>query len=211
MWRSLRKPVLALAALAALAASPRAEAEHIYRWVDADGVIHITNIPQGGKRSARKHVADPELSHYSPGPEAPLEFQPNDVTARYDPYIKEACAQYHIPPALVRAVMNAESNFNPQAMSNKGAMGLMQLMPATGDEMFVTRLTDPRDNILGGVRYLRVLTNLFDGDMVKIVAAYNAGPRAVWDAGGVPDIPETQDYVRKVLRLYFSYKNPAAR
>ena len=114
------------------------------------------------------------------------------------------------PPALVRAVMHAESAFDPNAVSNVGASGLMQLMPATAREMYVKDIFDAKDNIEGGVRYLRVLANEFDGDMVKIVAAYNAGPKAVWNAGGVPAIPETQDYVRKVLRLYFSYKNPPA-
>ncbi len=211
MFNRFRQIAPWIASLGLVGASASARAERIYRWVDKEGVIHVTNIPVGAKRSSGSHklAADPAFTHYQPGPEAPLDFQPNDVTAPYDAYIKEACAEYHIPPALVRAIMNAESNFNPKAMSEKGALGLMQLMPTTGEEMYVTNLTDPHENIRGGVRYLRVLTNLFDGDMVKIVAAYNAGPRAVWDAGGVPAIPETQDYVRKVLKLYFGYKNQA--
>ena len=103
--------------------------------------------------------------------------------------------------------MAAESNFNPRAVSPKGALGLMQLMPDTATEMFVADVFDPRQNILGGVRYLRVLANMFNGDMVQLVAAYNAGPGAVKAAAGIPALAETQEYVKRVLRLYFSYKN----
>jgi soluble lytic murein transglycosylase-like protein len=115
-----------------------------------------------------------------------------------------------MPPALVRAVMHAESAFDPNALSHVGASGLMQLMPGTAREMYVKDIFDPKENIEGGVRYLRVLANEFDGDMVKIVAAYNAGPDAVKKYGGqVPPYPETQAYVRKVISLYFQYKAQA--
>jgi soluble lytic murein transglycosylase-like protein len=108
---------------------------------------------------------------------------------------------------LVRAVMHAESAFDPNAVSPVGASGLMQLMPQTAQEMFVKDIFDAHENIEGGVRYLRVLANQFDGDMVKMIAAYNAGPDAVLKYGGqVPPYPETQAYVRKVLALYFQYK-----
>ena len=103
--------------------------------------------------------------------------------------------------------MHAESGFNPNAVSAVGASGLMQLMPATASEMYVKDIFDVRDNIEGGTRYLRVLANEFDGDMVKMVAAYNAGPDAVKKYGGkVPPYAETQAYVRKVIALYFEYK-----
>jgi soluble lytic murein transglycosylase-like protein len=119
----------------------------------------------------------------------------------------KAAERYRIPTALVRAIMHTESNFNSNALSPKGASGLMQLMPATASEMYVKDIFDTRDNIEGGVRYLRVLANLFNGDMVKMVAAYNAGPEAVRKYGGkVPPYPETQAYVRKVLQLYTHYK-----
>ncbi|HEX8537303.1 MAG TPA: lytic transglycosylase domain-containing protein, partial [Cystobacter sp.] len=115
--------------------------------------------------------------------------------------------RYKIPSALVRAIMHTESNFKTNALSPKGASGLMQLMPGTASEMYVRDIFDSRENIEGGVRYLRVLANLFEGDMVKMVAAYNAGPEAVRKYGGqVPPYPETQAYVRKVLQLYFHYK-----
>ncbi len=103
--------------------------------------------------------------------------------------------------------MHAESNFDPNAVSPKGACGLMQLMPATATEMYVKDIFDEKENIEGGVRYLRVLANQFDGDMVKMIAAYNAGPDAVRKYGGeMPPYEETQEYVRKVLQLYYHYK-----
>ncbi len=123
------------------------------------------------------------------------------------PNIVKAAERYRIPTALVRAIMHTESNFNSNALSPKGASGLMQLMPATASDMYVKDIFDTRDNIEGGVRYLRVLANLFNGDMVKMVAAYNAGPEAVRKYGGqVPPYAETQAYVRKVLQLYYHYK-----
>ena len=103
--------------------------------------------------------------------------------------------------------MAVESNFDHRALSEKGAMGLMQLMPATAKDMYVSDAWDPLQNIEGGARYLRILANQYEGDMVKTVAAYNAGPEAVRRAGGgIPNIPETQEYVRKVVALYQAYK-----
>lgn len=214
----MKRPVLPSGVLCAalLLCAASARAERIYKWTDEDGVLHITNIGRDGRKhgggsSANHRLADPDFKRWVPGPTAPLDFAPLDQTAKYDPVIRESCATYQIPPALVRAIMNAESNFDPRAMSNKGAIGLMQLMPTTGSQMAVTNINEPAENIRGGVRYLRWLTNEFDGDMVKVVAAYNAGPNAVKQAGGVPQIPETQDYVRKVIGLYFKYKGEPAR
>ena len=103
--------------------------------------------------------------------------------------------------------MSVESNFDHRAVSEKGAMGLMQLMPGTAKEMYVSDAWDPSQNIEGGARYLRILANQYQGDLVKTLAAYNAGPEAVRRAGGeVPNIPETREYVRKVVALYEAYK-----
>jgi soluble lytic murein transglycosylase-like protein len=113
-----------------------------------------------------------------------------------------------VPVELARAVMQAESHFDAHAISPKGALGLMQLMPGTAQEMYVRDALEPSDNIAGGVRYLRVLANEFHGDMVQMVAAYNAGPDAVHKYNGkVPPFPETQAYVRKVIALYFQFKD----
>jgi len=193
----------ACCACLALAAAPAAAGEKLYRYTDEDGVTVISNVPPSRAKKALRVRKEGELTKIT----APLEFAPSRGSAEYDAHIEEACALYRIPPALARAVMAAESNFNPKAVSRMGAMGLMQLMPGTAAEMFVTDAFDPKQNIHGGVRYLRVLANMFDGDMVRIVAAYNAGPEAVKRAGGIPQIAETQEYVERVLRLYFSYKN----
>ncbi len=198
------KPAIFLA----LALSVPAFAGGIYKYVEADGTIVYTNVPPKGAQ-ARKVEGE-----FRP---APSIDQPSRITSStkrsmtdYDAYIDEAAIRYKMPPALVRAVMHTESAFDPTALSQVGASGLMQLMPGTAREMYVKDIFDPKENIEGGVRYLRVLANEFDGDMVKMVAAYNAGPDAVKKYGGqVPPYPETQAYVRKVISLYFQYKAQA--
>ncbi len=122
--------------------------------------------------------------------------------------IAESASFYKIPQALVKAVIATESNYNPSAVSERGAIGLMQLMPQTAKEMYVDDPFDPVQNIYGGTRYLRVLVNQFDGDLVKVVAAYNAGPDTVrrLTTNPVPNIPETQEYVRRVLSNYQTFR-----
>jgi soluble lytic murein transglycosylase-like protein len=103
--------------------------------------------------------------------------------------------------------MAVESNYNARAVSEKGAVGLMQLMPGTAKDMYVYDVWDPAQNIDGGARYLRLLANQYGGDLMRTLAAYNAGPDAVRRSGGkIPDIPETREYVRKVLALYQDFK-----
>jgi len=120
--------------------------------------------------------------------------------------LQEASQRYNIPSFLIRAVMAVESNFRPDAISSAGAKGLMQLMPETAEEMGVSNIFDPRQNILGGTRYLRVLANTFNGDLVLTLAAYNAGHLAVVRHMDIPPFAETQRYVRRVLKLYYFYK-----
>lgn len=176
----------------------------VYAYVDKEGVLHLTNLPD-----------DPRYRPY------PLKNKKNTFTWRddlgklrevyrvgvqdYDELITEAASYYSLPPALVKAVVAVESSFEPAAVSHAGAQGLMQLIPATAREMQVSDPFDPEDNIYGGSRYLRVLANQFDGDVRLTVAAYNAGPRAVEKAGAVPNIYETRKYVRRVLALYRHY------
>jgi soluble lytic murein transglycosylase-like protein len=126
----------------------------------------------------------------------------------YRDHVRKAAKAYRLPEELLHAVMAVESGFNPMAMSNKGAAGLMQLMPGTAKDMYVNDVWSPSQNIDGGARYLRILANQYDGDLTKTLAAYNAGPEAVRRAGGgVPGIQETRDYVRKVLAIYERLKS----
>lgn len=177
--------------------------EAIYRYVEKDGTIVYTNVPPAGSNKARKLAGT-----FTPAPNKSVPVRGRSRTPpELDPHIAAAAQRYRVPTALVRAIMHTESNFNPNALSHKGASGLMQLMPATASDMYVKDIFDTKDNIEGGVRYLRVLANMFQGDMVKMIAAYNAGPEAVKKYGGkVPPYAETQEYVRKVLQLYYHYK-----
>lgn len=177
--------------------------EGIYRYVEKDGTIIYTNVPPpGGKRAKRLKGTFTQAQ----APSAPVRGRAS-APVDLEPHIVTASRRYKIPAPLVRAIMHAESNFDSNAVSPKGACGLMQLMPPTAAEMYVKDIFDEKENIEGGVRYLRVLANQFDGDMVKMIAAYNAGPDAVRKYGGnIPPYEETQDYVRKVLQLYYHYK-----
>jgi hypothetical protein len=198
--RALFLPLLCSLMLAPLGA--RAEGG-IYRYVEKDGTIVYTNVPPGGAKKASRLKG---TFSEAPATSAPVKGR-SRTPEELEAHITTAATRYKIPSALVRAIMHTESNFNTTALSPKGASGLMQLMPGTASDMYVRDIFDTRENIEGGVRYLRVLANLFEGDMVKMVAAYNAGPDAVRKYGGqVPPYPETQAYVRKVLQLYFHYK-----
>ncbi|MEY4577671.1 MAG: hypothetical protein RL701_2374 [Pseudomonadota bacterium] len=119
-------------------------------------------------------------------------------------HVNEAAAVFQLPRALLLAVIEIESAGNPRALSRRGALGLMQLMPATAERMGVVDARAARDNILGGARYLRQLVDQFDGDLSLALAAYNAGPATVRRYGGVPPYRETQWYVRVVLERYQS-------
>ena len=120
-----------------------------------------------------------------------------------DKYVDEMSAKHKVDPELIRAVISAESGYNPTATSRKGAQGLMQLMPGTAQQLGVRDAYNPKQNIEAGVRYLRALLDKYDGDLDKALAAYNAGEGAVERAGGVPGIRETQNYVQKITDRYF--------
>ena len=185
-------------AFALLAGDVRAD---IYRYVDKDGVVHFSNRNKKGtlvtKAGKPKASSQPRSTSVQADGIAPT---------RYDGIIREASALYQIPEALIRAVIRVESGFNPRALSHANAHGLMQLIPATAERMMVTDIYDPRQNIFGGTRYLRVLANLFNGDLQLTVAAYNAGENAVIKYGGIPPYEETRHYVTKVLSHYEAYR-----
>ncbi|HEY6881298.1 MAG TPA: lytic transglycosylase domain-containing protein [Polyangiales bacterium] len=176
----------------------------IYEYVDADGVAHYTNVPQVGK-SWRRVVFEGRRSRRLKTPVERRERSPERYT-RYDEHLIEAAQLYQLPVALLRAVTHIESDFDPNVVSVDGAMGLMQLMPSTAQRMGVIDPFDPRQNILGGARFLRILANQWKGDLVKTVASYNAGPGAVERYNGVPPFGETRRYVTRVLERYYSYQ-----
>lgn len=141
-----------------------------------------------------------------------------DVTAEYfavpankayDDIIEEAAVKYEMDSNLIRAVMQAESAFHPYVVSRAGAEGLMQLMPDLADEMGVNNAFDPRDNIMGGVRYLKRLLDYHDGDIDLALASYNAGPGNVERYGGIPPFRETRNYVKTIKQILKSRKRSA--
>jgi soluble lytic murein transglycosylase-like protein len=179
----------------------------IYKVVRPDGTIEFTNQPGARSRKGAALVARarrPAAAAFMPSDASPERF------TRYDAHIREAAALYQIPEELIRAVIRVESDFDPRAVSRANAHGLMQLLPETATRMLVTDILDPRQNILGGVRYLRVLANTFNGNLELTLAAYNAGEGAVIRYGGIPPYEETRGYVVRVLTYYRAYRALAA-
>jgi len=129
------------------------------------------------------------------------EFKAVPAKKAYEDIIQEAATTYEIDPSLIRAVMQAESAFHPFVVSRAGAEGLMQLMPALADEMGVTDSFDPRENIMGGARYLKQLLDQHNGNIALTLASYNAGPGNVKRYGGVPPFKETRSYVKKIKAI----------
>lgn len=168
----------------------------IYMYKDENGIMHFTN--QSIPRTSRKYkffMSEKEEEAYA-APRARL----------YDEIIQLAAATHNLEEDLIKAVMRTESAFNPNAVSRKGAMGLMQLMPETAKRMGVSDPFIPMDNVLGGARYLRMMLDQFDGNVEFALAAYNAGPSNVLKYNGVPPFRETKDYIRKVNRFREQYK-----
>jgi soluble lytic murein transglycosylase-like protein len=212
--------VLGLAGLSLLALALPARAD-IFECVAKDGSVHFTNskpsgmrctvavrgapaakpAPTGGSasRPAVARASRPASAAMAPAPGG-------DRRRAYDRLLQEAARLYQLPVAFVRAVVKVESDFNPQVVSHAGAMGLMQLMPRTAASMGVSDPFDPRQNIYGGTRYLRILANKFNGDLVLTIAAYNAGEGAVMRYKGVPPYAETRRYVHRVLQHYYAFR-----
>lgn len=158
----------------------------IYKYVDKNGVVLFTNVPQ--EKPLRKNISVNRTSS-------------SRSSSNYDQIISNKSSKYSVEPSLIKAIITVESNWQKNAVSNKGAMGLMQLMPSTAKDMGVANPFDPDENIDGGTRYLRFLLDRFN-DVPMAVAAYNAGPGSVANYGGIPAFPETEDYVKKVLSIY---------
>lgn len=185
-------------------ALPQVADADIYRCRRPDGTLHFTNKAKS-KRGCKVVVRDSKRRAATPKSGAKRR-KVSRSSAPYESIIQEAARLYQLPEPFLRAVMKVESNFNPDVVSRAGAMGLMQLMPATARSMGVQDPFNPRQNILGGARYLRVLANRFNGDLILTVAAYNAGEGAVNRYEGVPPYDETQRYVRRILKHYYAYR-----
>ena len=176
----------------------------VYKYRDSTGHIHLTDKPMRGMKLLMRYSL-PTRQGYSKrrpssGAVMALMKKRRDILA---PLIKKAADDNRLRPALVHAVVRAESAYRADAVSSKGAVGLMQLMPATAERFGVTNPRDPAQNLRGGTTYLRELLEMFDNDLQLALAAYNAGENAVMRYGNkIPPYPETQGYVRKVIRFY---------
>jgi len=198
--RLIHKAALAPWLLLLLLVTAPARAD-IYRHVDANGVVHFTNAPHFTSR--------PEQSAWS---FYRKELRPARSAAApslvhgYHEIIRANARAYRLEEALVKAVIKAESNYNPHSRSSKGAQGLMQLIPATAQLMKVDDPFDPAENIRGGSNYLRLMLDQFSGNLDLALAAYNAGPNAVQRYGGIPPYTETRQYVQRVRRYLDEYR-----
>jgi soluble lytic murein transglycosylase-like protein len=157
------------------------------------------------RREVKMAFPDLELTSMPPNPEKP---KPSALI--YDQWIRGACRKHSMDPALVMAVIHAESRFDPLAVSPRGAMGLMQLSPVITRELGIRDPFNPQLNIDGGVRYLKDLLDLFDGDLELALAAYNAGPTQVYRHNGVPPFKETQEYLKRVFGYLTFYQKPGS-
>jgi hypothetical protein len=176
----------------------------IYKCVDRLGAVSFTNVP--ASQSCRVLVEEAKLSltNTNSGFRFSEHFSVDSDT--YDQHIKIISLRYGVDPHLIKAMIRTESDFDRNAISRHGAQGLMQLMPGTARDLNVINPFDPRENIDGGVRYFRAILDSFDGNLPLSLAAYNAGPNLVKRCQRIPAIPETVDYVKRVLSYYKGYR-----
>ena len=184
----------------------------IFRFEDDQGIVHFTNVPTETKY--RLYLREYQKANSS-SPALKAQKKPpllaRNLSAEspvIENHIIEASQFYGLDPKLVQAVIQVESNFDPTAVSPKGAQGLMQLMPQTARDMQVADPFQPRDNIIGGTRYLKFLLDIFNNDLTLALAAYNAGPEKVNLYRGIPPYNETKNYVQKVIQTYHRIRGP---
>ena len=177
----------------------------MYKFTDKDGIVHYTNVKPAGQKNVKTfsfpcYASDPKCNQLD-WEKIPLNRQ------AFDDEIRAAAQVFTVDDSLIRAIIHAESAYQPEALSPRGAQGLMQLMPATQKELQIDDVFDPISNIEGGTLYLSQLLNQFDHDVDLAAAAYNAGPGAVREYGGIPPYKETREFVRRVKILYRRYRS----
>jgi hypothetical protein len=187
----------------------------MYQCTDRSGAVSFTNAPASQNCRAMSDESRPSFSkasvwrQHGNGFDFPSHFSADP--SLYDQHIRIVSLRYGIDPFLVKAMIRTESDFDRYAISRHGAQGLMQLMPGTARDLNVINPFDPRENIDGGVRYLRAILDSFDGNLPLSLAAYNAGPNLVKRCQRIPAIPETVEYVKRVLYHYKGYRGYEAR
>ena len=195
----------------AMAALSRPALADIYSFKDENGVVHFSNMPDDKRyKLIRREAGSAPAPVAAPAAAAAANvYMPAEESIRrFSPIIDTASRLHGVDAALIHAVISAESGYNPSALSKAGAMGLMQLMPQTAKRYGVTNIMDPVQNITGGVRYLRDLLSMFNGNLELAIAAYNAGENAVIKYGNkIPPYAETVQYVPKVLGFYRKFQS----
>lgn len=196
-WSGIQSSyVLIIFALAFLISTTPTAYADIYMYIDDDGVMHFTNAPTESDRDYKVYIREKRsnsVTFYS--------------TDKYDDLISNACEIYGVDSRLVKAIIKAESDFNPRAVSKKGAVGLMQIMPENFQLLDIQNPFDPKENIMGGTRYFKYLYDRFEGKLTLSLAAYNAGPTTVDNYNKtIPPYRETEQYVQRVLQYYRNFK-----
>lgn len=204
MHRAVKHFACVAAGVLWLLAAP-ASAGDIYVYQARDGSRLITDHPriEAGYRLIKVYSESKVWQQTGKRQRAAVRPRPSS----FDPLIRKTAHQLNLDPMLLKSVMHAESAFDPNAVSRKGASGLMQLMPDTARRYGVSSIFNPRQNVVGGARYLSDLLEQFNGDLELALAGYNAGENAVHETGGVPPYAETRHYVKKVMALYRRYRN----
>ncbi len=168
-------------------------AADIYKYIDSNGVLHFTNAPTTA--GYRLYIKE--------RPKIPVHQR---RAKQFDPLISAAARKHGISFPLLKAMIKVESDYNPRAVSKKGAMGLMQIMPETSRALNISDVFDPMENIMGGTLYIKQLIERFEGQLPLALAAYNAGPAVVDQYRRIPPFPETEAYVKKVMDYFYAYR-----
>jgi len=188
-FQILANPFILASVLWVLLVSTSTSRADIYSYTDKDGVVHFSNVPTetGWKLIIKEKRFDPK-------------------SIKYQPLISKISKKYKVDNSLIKAIIRAESNFNPKAVSKVGARGLMQLMPETAEELNVNDSFNPKENIEGGVKYFKYLLDRFKGELPLAIAAYHAGESTVRKYNGIPPYSSTKKYVKNVLKFFKEYQ-----